>query len=1065
MFWNEEYDILVKERPQRRASKKINVRKLIASLDWLDGQPVWRDGRVRWSRNETIFSPSEREVARARTALTLLCQQNAQSYRHVPELTRLLDARKAGLEQANQLVGLHAPDLQSLCSSSRHRNPAAARRLVELLAAEVLCCEPLPTSPASAISRSWPLGRDAVEELMLDVAKPTALRALAALIWGAREVLPAPRVGTCPWIRRAGNYGCALGLPRAPGMVVLALMRATVERAKELDDLIVADGSMGLDETTLRQLLARDVPVGEILKVARLVASMSCPLPAYPGPLVARVNPQSPLTKQSLQGWTELRDKVRYAARGLIVRICLHMERGAYEALVDFQRWHDQVFARTLATMEHIQICPSKNDIRRHEAQVLEEFRELGVTLLELYGRLGGSLELWRGLDTLTRAARDTCLPLTPPCRQELPVSQWFPLWRKAIGSVLTQLDKVLDLAEIHGWERTAKVVEVGEVSIVHGSEFSTAWLDVALNLVQWCGTRSEYKELYAVAFWRDELVDAESGAGIAKILMDALGQVDTSRRPQILRELLYSKFSLVKDPADIRAGLQYLLPACDEWDGCGDYRWEALMDTVWDAAAHARTRDWCQPALLERLELVRAIARRDMFSLTEHNWSQVGEWRDICNVAAQLGEADHELFGRLQRILWTHRARSVDWHHVAEGTRFWLQCPDTRKILVTALERWPKKTVDFLAVSRQIELFPPEFKGLLGDVAPMESVQILDCWQPVIAMSSSLEFMARRYCAARQVLNEEVRPPGGLIDIIRLERKLADEMVALQHRLDVGVVPANCEMRVASLEAQLGDPGELRERILREATEYLSNRVAEVEFQALVDRFNKSIWMRYSQLSGGVQIDDTEQAANLLNASLLSLDVRPNRKWLRAMLRAHAEGRTDWRRNVVENDNFLRAMESQGKVTELWLGCFDRHYTLPSGERVSLQVEMDPLHTLQMGNYFGTCLSLGGCNSDSAVANAVELNKRVVFARTERGKYVGRQLVGLNEDGRLVGFRVYDTSGPSEHSPLKVLFYRFGCEFAARCGLEMADEGEVPVLFVRDWWDDGVEPWDKLTT
>ena len=50
------------------------------------------------------------------------------------------------------------------------------------------------------------------------------------------------------------------------------------------------------------------------------------------------------------------------------------------------------------------------------------------------------------------------------------------------------------------------------------------------------------------------------------------------------------------------------------------------------------------------------------------------------------------------------------------------------------------------------------------------------------------------------------------------------------------------------------------------------------------------------------------------------------------------------------------------------------------------MRLERDPLSILQLGNYFDTCLSFGAFNAFSTVANACELNKRVVYAVDDRG-------------------------------------------------------------------------------
>ena len=94
-------------------------------------------------------------------------------------------------------------------------------------------------------------------------------------------------------------------------------------------------------------------------------------------------------------------------------------------------------------------------------------------------------------------------------------------------------------------------------------------------------------------------------------------------------------------------------------------------------------------------------------------------------------------------------------------------------------------------------------------------------------------------------------------------------------------------------------------------------------------------------------------------------------------------------------------------------------------------------------------------------MANACELNKRVIYARDGAGRVVGRKLIGINADGCLIGFHTY-TSLPGEagNSALREVFRRYAADFAERCGLQLAQGGTVPTLFAEEWYDDGVVEW-----
>jgi hypothetical protein len=142
------------------------------------------------------------------------------------------------------------------------------------------------------------------------------------------------------------------------------------------------------------------------------------------------------------------------------------------------------------------------------------------------------------------------------------------------------------------------------------------------------------------------------------------------------------------------------------------------------------------------------------------------------------------------------------------------------------------------------------------------------------------------------------------------------------------------------------------------------------------------------------------------------------------------------------------------------------------------------------MGNYFGTCLSVDDCNAFATVANAAEANKRVIYVYADppttsrrRGdaappRVIGRKLIALTRDGRLIGYRTYGTLPSKETTDaaadpgrqwLKRALDNFCRDLAQRCGAKLApvtaDEEAALVasnkpalaLFAK-WYDDGPE-------
>ncbi|MBI3858338.1 MAG: hypothetical protein HY293_21860, partial [Planctomycetes bacterium] len=99
---------------------------------------------------------------------------------------------------------------------------------------------------------------------------------------------------------------------------------------------------------------------------------------------------------------------------------------------------------------------------------------------------------------------------------------------------------------------------------------------------------------------------------------------------------------------------------------------------------------------------------------------------------------------------------------------------------------------------------------------------------------------------------------------------------------------------------------------------------------------------------------------------------------------------------------------------------------------RILFTVETDPFEILFMGEYgFASCLSLRGSNAWSAVSNAIDIDKAIVWAKEPGGNVVGRRLLALTPDGILV-YRTYT----NRHGlALDRVFDEFVEEYAAHCG------------------------------
>lgn len=203
--------------------------------------------------------------------------------------------------------------------------------------------------------------------------------------------------------------------------------------------------------------------------------------------------------------------------------------------------------------------------------------------------------------------------------------------------------------------------------------------------------------------------------------------------------------------------------------------------------------------------------------------------------------------------------------------------------------------------------------------------------------------------------------------------------------------------------------------------------------------------------LYGAAGAPDDEAVAHA--AALLARAGR-HRRGLRRMLQAALRGDREW----VERHPASRAWYARHPSLDVaaWREGVRRREDVPGHGALTLAFERDPLEVLRLGTYVGSCLGLGAGFADDAAGVALDVNKRVVYARDAAGQVVARQLVAFSETRTLVCLPVYPT-GASE--ALQAAFARFDRELAARLSVDLeVDRGDEPdvaaVLSFQVWLD-----------
>ena len=183
------------------------------------------------------------------------------------------------------------------------------------------------------------------------------------------------------------------------------------------------------------------------------------------------------------------------------------------------------------------------------------------------------------------------------------------------------------------------------------------------------------------------------------------------------------------------------------------------------------------------------------------------------------------------------------------------------------------------------------------------------------------------------------------------------------------------------------------------------------------------------------------------------------NRRGLRKFLKSYWSGDHDYLSRHPATISWYREHSSISR--EVW----EQGPSFSSSD-ITLRIEQDPLEILKMGAYAGSCLGIGGICAYSAAAVLLDINKQVLYARDRQGTVVGRQLLAISDDNRLICFHVYPTSCAQA---IKALFLEYDRSLAHALNLSVYDPANenAPAYKVSNvlsvyWWDD--DSWDFKT-
>jgi hypothetical protein len=1015
----------------------LAVRMLVAKLAWLDGALYWRDGRIAWVFPEGELAPGPSDLARAQRSLHKLRLYPLAGPQALGDAEGWIRTRQQRLELAKQLATLSVPDLKAVSEAARAGNAAALEKLTTLLPAEALCLNGLPLSPAEVLLAGRERSEPGVRRQAEDVAAPLAGRALAMLTLGAlhrklERGAFAPGSSGSEWLERAYRWGRTLGLPEEPGLVT-ALLVAPDGTKLTHRMLAVTDRvpPFHLEPTLLRELLAGGTPAAVVVELAEAVRDAA--------PVAKRYLAIRQLLPEALHERRQLAATLRRQRQEWV--------HAFGELLQVYARSGDPTTVRlvtafTLLMLGHsLHTAPLVTEIHR----VLREVLELPCTLqrdcLELFTE--EHVRLWPG----------TARPGNPPRQEADALKNWLDQQWSHHGA---RIKRLLTATEDPAFVRD--VLRLG-----YHSPFACLHLP-GLDY---------YHYIFAVVreldlspencnFWRlSNVLRIFPSATAAREALQPLVQAASAAPPplrgeffdELVTRLPYARKQVRERVARLARCVPVLLSF-----SLAEGAWEICHEAIAAAGALAeyapqRSETWLTALLTALPPWLRAQP-----ALANHLDGLGG----YVHLGLALAEGDQALFLTVvQAALARPPQQSRD--SLASGLEALPRFPGLRAALAQVFPRQPHRCVNLivrlgLAAQLGAEVLAP----LQALEAPTNIPTTDPAWSELLRLAPELEPLASTFLGAQALLARPPAPPPGVLQALALPQKLAGELAHLELRAVSGPTNPGITARIGNLRARLQDTAGLEAVVRTEIRERLAETTSEAQIAAAEQQVLACYRARLEQVAGPLS-EELALSEDWLNAALLSTSISENRHLLKRLLRACATGDRRWREQHPENVRFLHSLAERGGDAETWQQAYPRRYRCPEvpGRIVRLRFEGDPLHILQMGNYFDTCLSFDGCNNYSTVANACELNKRVLYARDAAGRVIARKLIGINENGQLIGYETYtNLSGESALAVRRVVRHYVG-EFALRCRLSLANEGAVPRLFAERWYDDGHCRWD----
>jgi hypothetical protein len=317
-----------------------------------------------------------------------------------------------------------------------------------------------------------------------------------------------------------------------------------------------------------------------------------------------------------------------------------------------------------------------------------------------------------------------------------------------------------------------------------------------------------------------------------------------------------------------------------------------------------------------------------------------------------------------------------------------------------------------------------------------------------------------RRLGYYQRMTGEDSRVPKSLQCLLKFDEKRSKELAFLQAQSNSGTITQVQQIRLVHLLSSPVEPKSVSQsRYERTAQDVCLLTGLDALRRSFVDSA-KEVWHRVAEHG-----NEKWSLARWIAMAKWTCDMSTLEKRLMCQtMEAWKEHDKNYKRHLPFNQSWIRESRDQFSNIKNWLNP-KPFSTKVNDQRLNFEVVIDPIETYQMGTYFNTCLSQGGCNEMSVLPNAAEANKQVVFCANKRGELIARQLLAITKDFKIVGYYVYGNLKDSgiDRDSLEAAFKAYADQIATQCGLKL-NRDEEPLepenLSKLYWYDDDVVSW-----